>query len=150
MAHTYCRLLYHVIFSTKHRQPLIDAELRDRLYPYLGGIVRNLAGDALNVGGIADHVHLLISLPQTVTVAEAVRLMNCNSSKWVHETWPERSAFAWQTGYGAFSVSQSCVAQVMAYINNQETHHRRQKFQEEFVALLQKHEVIFDESELWD
>ncbi|MFL5340303.1 MAG: IS200/IS605 family transposase [Gemmataceae bacterium] len=102
--------------APKERTPFLDADLRPRTFGYLGGIVRELRGHALAVGGVADHVHLLLSLPPNVSVSEALRIMKTNSSRWVHETWPDRSGFAWQTGYSAFTLSQLNREAVLRYI----------------------------------
>ena len=149
MSHSYACLLLHAVFSTKDRVPLLVADCRERLYPYLGGIARELGAKALGIGGTADHVHLLLSFPPTLGVADALRTLKANSSRWVHETWPERRSFAWQTGYGAFSVSESSRAAVTRYIHQQEHHHRRLTFQEEFIALLKKHHIPYDERYIW-
>ncbi|HWE93100.1 MAG TPA: IS200/IS605 family transposase [Tepidisphaeraceae bacterium] len=132
MAHTYANLLTHVIFSTKDRSGIIDADLGLLLFPYMGGIVRELNGTALAINGPTDHVHLLLALPANLALSEAMRVLKTNSSRWVHEQWPQRRTFAWQTGCGAFSVSQSNAEQVCAYIANQEEHHRQVSFQERF------------------
>ena len=150
MSHTFTHLLYHVVFSTKDRKRYIDAKLRPQLLAYLGGITRELKGKALTVGGTADHVHLLVSLPPTLAVADAMRVLKTNSSRWVHQEGPTpRALFAWQTGYAAFSVSQSAREDVKRYIAGQEEHHRRMTFREEFLALLERHGVEFDERYLW-
>ena len=150
MAHTYTHLLYHAIWSTKDRRPLIDPDLRARLFPYLGGIAAELGGKTLEIGGMPDHVHLLLCLPASVAIADALRVIKTNSSRWVHETWPERRTFAWQTGYGAFTVSRSNREMVAKYIAEQEEHHRRLSFQEEFMAFLKRHGVEYDERYLWE
>ena len=150
MAHTFTNLLYHVIFSTKDRLPQIDDELHPRLFGYLGGIVREAGGTALIANGAADHAHLLAALPATVAVSDFMRTLKTNSSRWVHETWPARRAFAWQTGYGAFSVSQSNVEPVRRYIAEQEERHRTMTFQEEFVQILRRHGIAFDERYIWE
>jgi REP element-mobilizing transposase RayT len=150
MAHTFTNLLTHVIFSTKDRTPSIDAELRPQLFAYMGGIVREHNGTALMVNGTADHVHLLLRLPPTISLAETTRVLRTNSSRWIHEKWPSRSTFGWQTGYGAFSVSQSNVSAVLRYIANQEEHHRKVSFQEEFVAYLRRHGIEYDERYIWE
>ncbi|HMD98346.1 MAG TPA: IS200/IS605 family transposase [Terriglobia bacterium] len=148
MAQTFSNLLTHVIFSTKDRFPLISSELRPDLLAFMGGIVRELNGKALTVGGTADHVHLLVNLPPTLAIADALRVVKANSSKWVHET-KGRSKFAWQAGYGAFSVSQSNAASVIKYIAGQEEHHRGFTFQEELLTLLKKHGIPYDERYIW-
>jgi len=123
----------------------LDSDLRERLWPYLGGIARENKMKTLAVGGVADHVHILISLPGTISVAKAIQLLKGNSSKWIHETFPQLSAFAWQEGYGAFSIGISGVEATTAYIRNQTEHHRRRTFREEFVAMLRKHGLDYDE-----
>src|SRR6266478_4394919 len=109
MAHTFTRLLVHVVFSTKDRRPIIDAELKPRLLAYIGGIAAELGVRSLAANAVADHVHLLISLSATAAISDVLRVIKTNSSRWVHETWPTRSDFAWQTGYGAFTVSESII-----------------------------------------
>ncbi len=150
MAHTFTNLLCHVIFSTKNRTPQIDADLRPRLMAYVGGIVREINATPVIVNGPDDHVHLLLGVPATVAVADLVRVVKTNSSRWVHEQWPARRAFAWQTGYGAFSVSQSNAAAVRQYILEQEEHHRHVSLQEEFVAFLKRHAIAYDERYIWE
>jgi putative transposase len=140
----------HVVFSTKNREPLIDAELAPRLYGYIGGIVRNTGSVLLAVGGIEDHIHLLVSLGRTTSIADFVRNVKTNSSLWVHETFPERSAFGWQSGYGAFSVSKSVIPRVKDYIAMQREHHRRETYQEESLRFLREHDLEYDERYLWD
>jgi putative transposase len=149
MSHSFACLLTHAVFSTKDRAPFIKGDCGERLWPYMGGIAREIGGKALIVGGTADHVHLLLSLPPTLCAADAMRDLKANSSKWVHETWPERRDFTWQTGYGVFSVSESSREAVAQYIEGQESHHKRMTFQEEFVALLKKHGVEYDERYIW-
>jgi REP element-mobilizing transposase RayT len=150
MSHTFTSLFTHVVFSTKDRRPLIAEECRPRLYAYLGGIARNHKARALTIGGTADHVHLLLSFPPTLCVADAVRTLKSNASGWVHDTWPSRREFAWQTGYGAFNVSESNREAVVRYIEGQERHHHRLTFKEEFIALLERHNIPYDERYIWD
>ena len=140
----------HCVFSTKERRRFITPELRERLWPYLGGIARENGIKALTIGGVEDHVHLLLSLPATMPIAKAMQLIKGGSSKWVHDTFPEQRSFAWQAKYGAFSVSVSQFEKVARYIEYQEAHHRRTTFQEEFVALLEKHRMDYDERYLWE
>jgi len=149
MGQSYTCLRYHVIFSTKNRRPQITPDLRQRLYDYMGGIIKGENGRLIASGGTPDHVHLLISLHPQTSVAEIMRLMKTNSSKWTHETFPRKADFAWQTGYGAFSVSHSNLGQVQRYITNQEEHHRQVSFEEEFVAFLRRHGVDHEEKYLW-
>lgn len=150
MPSTYTNLLYHIVFSTKHRQPFIEPELQSELYPYLGGAIRDEGGILLERGGIADHLHLLVKLPATVALSNFVRGIKSNSSGWIHKRPEFNPAFAWQTGYAAFTVSKSQVPTISAYIQNQEQHHRTQSFKTELVALLEKNDVEFDERYLWD
>jgi len=148
MSHTYTRLLYHIVFSTKQRHPWITEDVRNDLHAYLGGIVRNIEGTAISVGGVADHVHILASIPAKISISDVVRTIKANSSKWMHEVKTLR-AFQWQEGYSAFTVSESNREAVIRYIENQEDHHRRGSYQDELIALLRKHGVEFDEATLW-
>ncbi len=141
---------YHCVFSTKGRRPLISTELRERLWPFLGGIARQHRMKAIEVGGMADHIHLLLSLPSTLSIAKALQLIKGGSSKWVHETFPQHRLFGWQVKYGAFGVSVSQLDKIIQYIKGQENHHRKMTFQEEFLALLKKHRVEYDKRYLWD
>ena len=150
MAQSFSRILVHLIFSTKHREPLIDTEIRHRLHAYVSGIIRESGGEALLVGGTADHVHALMTLPATRSISEMVRLIKANSTKWIHETHPDHADFGWQDGYAAFSVSESNVAKVAGYIAGQELHHRKMLFQEEYLGFLRKHGVAVDERYVLD
>jgi len=150
MGHTFANLLVHVIFSTKGRAPMLNQGLRDCLFPYMGGIVRELQSTALAINGPADHVHMLIRLSASQSIADVMRIVKANSSKWVHERWPSLSDFAWQAGYGAFSVSESNSQRVKQYIADQEAHHRTVTFQQEFVAFLKRHHITYDERYIWD
>ena len=149
MASTLTNLLYHVVFSTKGRSPLITDEVREPLYRYVGGIVRNQGGALLEIGGVADHVHLLARFPASKAVSDLLRDLKSDSSGWLNRERPQ-DRFAWQTGYGAFTVSQSQVGTVRRYIRGQEEHHRQRSFKEELVGLLKKHEIEHDEKYLWD
>ena len=145
MPHSYTNLLYHMVFSTKDRQLLIDEDLRPRLYDYLGGTIRGMGGVALGIGGVADHVHMLVKLRQDRAVSEVLRDLKANSSGWANTsgiTGP--GGFAWQAGYGAFTVSESQVGKVRRYIRNQEAHHSKKTFEEEFIALLEAHGIEYD------
>ena len=140
----------HCVFSTKERRPMIAPELRERLWPFMGGIARQNQMKAIEIGGMADHVHILLSLPSTVSIAKALQLIKGGSSKWVHETFPEHRLFNWQVKYGAFGVSVSQLDKTIQYIRKQEEHHRKMSFQEEFLALLKKHRIDYDERYLWE
>ena len=150
MPSTFTNLLYHIVFSTKHREPLITDELQEELYRYIGGIIRAEGGVLLEIGGVADHVHLLSKIKPVVTVSEMLNRIKANSSKWVNENNKSKQRFSWQEGYAAFSVSESQVPLVKEYIQHQEDHHRKQTFQEELVAILEKHGVEYDPRHLWD
>jgi putative transposase len=147
-AYTSCHI--HYVFSTKERLPLIVPECRDRLWAYLGGIARKHGMCAVTVGGMPDHVHVLTRLPATLSIARGVQLVKAGASKWVHDTFPHLAHFAWQAGYGAFSLSTSSLASAVAYISRQEEHHREHTFQEEFLAFLQRYGVEYDERYIWD
>jgi putative transposase len=144
MAHTYTNILIHALFSTKDRQPWLDEEVKAELFPYLGGAINHLGGQSLLVNGPADHVHLLFVQPASLSLADLMEKAKANSSGWVKTRWPNRKRFAWQTGYTAFSVSQSNLESVKRYKASQETHHRRITFQEEVLAFLKKHEIAYD------
>jgi REP-associated tyrosine transposase len=138
----------HLVFSTKERRPLICPELAADLFAYLGGIVHEMRATALIINGTADHVHMLVRIRPSQSVAEIARVVKTNSSRWVHGNG--RTEFAWQAGYGVFSVSESNVPAVKEYIASQEEHHRKRSFQEEFVAFLKKNNVVYDERYIWD
>jgi putative transposase len=148
--HTFANLLVHFVFSTKDRMPLIHEEFRERLYEYLSGIARAEFGRALTIGGMPDHLHALVVLKGDVAASDAMRKWKSLSSGWVHETFPGNDAFAWQAGYGAFSVSESSRDEVIAYIEQQAEHHRVMTFQDEFVAFLKRHNMPYDPARLWD
>jgi len=147
---SYVSANFHCVFSTKERRPLITPDIQERLWPFLGGIARQNDIKALAIGGVADHVHMLISIPSTMPIAKAMQLIKGGSSKWVHETFPHLQLFNWQKKYGAFSVSVSQLDKTVDYIRFQEAHHKKLTFQEEFVALLKKHRIDFDERYLWE
>ena len=144
MPSTHLSLHYHIIFATKDRRPMIMPEWRERLHAYLGGILREMGAVPEAVGGVADHVHLLVGLKATHCVADVLHDLKRASSQWVHETVMERT-FAWQEGYGAFTVSASMRESVRQYIGQQEEHHRTRTFREEYVDFLRKSGVEFEE-----
>lgn len=148
--HSFNSCLMHCVFSTKERRPFLTAAIRARLWPYLGGIARENGMKALAIGGVADHVHLLLSLPATLSVSKAMQLLKGNSSKWLRETFPElrQQDFAWQEGFGAFSIGVSGVEDTKRYIQTQEEHHRQRSFQEELEIFLKKHGCEFKPEEL--
>ena len=148
MSHTFGNILLHMIFSTQGRRPLIKSDFRSDLFGCLGGIIRELDGTALMINGTTDHVHMLVRIRPAQSSAQIARVVKANSSRWVHEKWSRQ--FAWQTGYGVFSVSESNVGAVKKYIAEQEEHHQKHSFQEEFVAFLKKNKVAYDERYIWD
>ncbi len=150
MAQTLTNLLFHVVFSTKDRAPSIDSELKPDLLAYIGGIILELGGKLLAANGTADHVHLLLRLAPALALADALRVVKTNSSRWIHETSKARNDFRWQAGYAAFSVSESNVPEVTRYIKAQEQHHCRISFQEELVAFLKRHRIQYDERYIWE
>ena len=150
MSRTFTNLLTHIVFSTKNREPMIVPDLKPELYSYLGGLTRELKGKSYGINGTSDHVHMLVSLPPAVSISDALRFIKSNSSGWIHAKWLNRKTFAWQLGYGAFSVSKSNVPAVLKYIRNQEAHHRKINFKEEFVEFLVKHGIEYDARYIWD
>jgi putative transposase len=140
---------YHTVFSTKDRAELITEVLESRLYPYLGGILREKGCSLLAINGMADHVHLLVRYPSNLSHSDMLRHIKSRSSGWIHDTFQESRGFAWQEGYGGFTVSKSMVETVGAYIARQKEHHLTQDFKSEFLELLRKHEVDFDEAEVF-
>jgi REP element-mobilizing transposase RayT len=142
VAHTYTSDLVHCVFSTQNRRKSISADLQPKLWAYLGGIARKNNFHALAVGGTEDHVHILLSLPACMPVSKAVQLLKGGSSKWIHDS--TKHAFAWQEGYGAFTVGISQKANTIAYIAGQAQHHAKRSFEEEFIAFLKKHDIEYD------
>ena len=150
MSQSLAYLRCHVVFSTRNRTPTIVPGIRPRLYEYIAGTLRRRGSKLLEAGGTADHVHLLISLSKRASISSAVREAKSNSSRWVHKTFPDLSDFRWQGGYGAFAVSYSGLDNVKRYILRQQDHHRTLPYEEEFIALLDEHEIEYDEKHLWD
>ncbi len=150
MSHSYISCYIHYTFSTKGRIPNLSADIRPRLWAYMGGIARAKGMEAVHIGGEVDHTHALISLPATLSIAKGIQLINGPSSKWMHENYPALPQFAWQEGYGAFSVGYASLENVQEYIQNQAVHHQRHTFKEEFVAFLQKYHIPYEEQYLWN
>jgi REP element-mobilizing transposase RayT len=149
MANTYTSLHYHLIFSTKNREPWIAQAIEQRIWSFIGGIARNHQMTALQVGGVEDHIHALITAPPTIAPFQIAQLLKGASSKWIHEQFPSLENFTWQDGYGAFTVSKSNIPGVIKYIQNQREHHRKKTFQEEYLEFLQANGIEFDERYLW-
>ena len=149
MANTYINILIHTVFSTKNRDPWISSSLRERLYPYMCGIARENGLKLLCIGGTDNHIHILLSLDSTTSIAKAMQFIKGGSSKWIHETFPELRLFSWQEGYGAFSIGISNVDETKKYIENQEKHHSKESFCDEYLKFLRKNNIDFDEKYLW-
>ena len=143
-------VLVHVVFSTKDRVPVLNESVRPALYAYLATVARNAKCECFRVGGVEDHVHLAVRLSRTTNVADLVEQLKSSSSKWFKTQSPELSKFAWQRGYGAFSVGPADLSALTDYIDGQKMHHRKQSFQDEFRAFLKKYGMEFDERYLWD
>ena len=145
MPGTYSQLLFHVVFSTKHRQQWIAPEIALPLYAYVGGIIRSENGTLFSIGGIADHVHLYLRWKTDDSLSNLLRQIKAGSSKWIHKTYPQLSEFAWQEGYAAFSVSKSQEPAVKSYIEGQVEHHKKYDFKTELLRILRAHNIEFDE-----
>jgi len=150
VAQSLAKIIVHLIFSTKNRRPLITPEVREELEGYLVGIFENLDSPSLLVGSATDHVHVLFTLSRKHALAEVVEEVKKSSSKWIKTKGQQFSDFYWQSGYGAFSVSQSMIEEVKLYVAGQERHHRSVSFQEELRAFLERHGVGYDERYVWD
>jgi REP element-mobilizing transposase RayT len=150
MPGTYTQILIHAVFSTKERTPWITAAVSERLYPYLGGVIRAQKGVLYEIGGVDDHVHLYFRWRPDMCISDLMRMLKSGSSKWLHDEFPSLNAFAWQEGYAAFSVSKSQEAAVKRYILGQQEHHRKEDFKSEFLRLLRAHEIDFDEAYVFD
>jgi putative transposase len=150
MPGTYSQLLLHVVFSTKSRNPWIATEVAQRLYPYIGGIIRAEKGVLYDIGGVEDHIHMYLRWRPDGSVSDLMRTVKSRSSKWVHDTFPALREFAWQEGYSVFSVSKSQEKAVKKYIAGQAEHHKKQDFKSELLRILRAHEVEFDERYVFD
>jgi putative transposase len=149
MPQSYVNLIYHIVFSTKGRIPLINKAYQNRLNEYIGGIIRAQGGIALAINGTEDHVHILAKLRQDKALSYMIRDFKANATGWMHGLFPELKDFAWQNGYGAFSVSSSHLDSVRRYIANQQLHHQKRSYKDEFVELLQENNIEFEEKYLW-
>ena len=142
---SYTSLAYHIIFATKERRPQVTDELRPRLCQYVGGIIRDEGGQMLEANGPVDHLHVAAIVPPKIAISDLLRVLKAGSSRWVHDTFPDARAFGWQEGYSAFTVSRSGIPPLLAYIRNQQEHHKTVTFREELIALLERHGIEYDE-----
>ena len=151
MSQSLSQIYLHIVFSTRQRRPFLqDKQIRERMHAYLKGICDKQDCPSLRIGGVEDHVHIACRLAKTLDVSTLIKELKQGSSVWVKSEFPILSAFHWQKGYGAFSVSPSHLPALKLYIENQEQHHRRESFQDEFRRLLKKYEVEYDERYVWD
>ena len=148
MPQSFTNLIYHLVFSTKNRQPLISNDVKSRLYDYIGGTIRGNGGIALAINGMEDHLHVLAKLRADRAVSDVLRDLKANASGWIHKVFPELKDFSWQNGYGAFTVSASQIEKVKRYIAHQERHHQKRSFRDEFIVLLKANEIEYDEKYL--
>jgi len=149
MAQSLSQLYVHIVFSTKNRFPFIKEDIDDELYAYIGGIIKQYKGIPIMINGVSDHIHILSSLPRTISISKFIEEIKKNSSKWIKTKGNEYSNFSWQNGYGAFSVSSSKVDVVMKYIENQKNHHTKHGFKDELLLFLNEYNIEYDEKYLW-
>ena len=147
---TYTCLKYHLIFGTQYRRPLLLKPMRKELYAYIGGIIRDEGGNLDSIGGIEDHIHILCGIPPRIAVSNMLRAIKASSSKWINENRRTESEFRWQRGFAAFSVSKSKMPDVESYIENQEVHHSKISFEDEYRNFLIRHEIKFEERFLFE
>lgn len=150
MAQSLSNVLLHIVFSTKNRHPFIGADIEEELFKYVAGICRDLKCPSHKIGGADDHIHIAYSLSRTIAISKLAEEIKTGSSTWIKTKGDRYVDFAWQNGYGAFSIGQSQLADLIRYIANQREHHRRLTFQDEFRALLAKYNIEFDERYVWD
>lgn len=150
MPQSLSNLLTHVVFSTKNRDPLLAGPAGTEIHPYLAGVLNNTNCPSIQVGGVSDHVHLFLRLSRTVSISDVIETVKTSSSKWIKTKGREYADFHWQSGYGAFSVSQSDADAVITYIRNQPEHHRKMTFQEEYRKFLERYQITYDERYVWD
>ena len=145
MSQSFTNLLYHLIFSTKDRRPIITLDYQPRLSDYIGGIIRELGGVSLGINGIEDHVHVVTKLRPDKALSDVLRVLKCNASGWMHDVFPSLAEFSWQRGYAAFTVSQSNVEEVRRYVAGQKDHHKKISFRDEFIEFLKENYIEYDE-----
>ena len=148
MGNSFISCNVHYVFSTKNHHRWLTPDIRNRLLPYFGGICKEHGCKLIKGGGIEDHIHLLVSLSPTITISKAIQYLKGGSSRWIHETFKEMKDFAWQEGYGAFTISRSQLDQTIQYISNQEEHHKIKSFKGEFVDFLKFHDIEYEEKYL--
>jgi|APSaa5957512622_1039677.scaffolds.fasta_scaffold31945_2 putative transposase len=150
MGSTLSNLIYHVVFSTKGREPTISEEFKDNIYRYIGGIIKGEGGVLIQIGGMPDHVHIVSKLKPVHTLSDIMQKIKGKSSKWINEQKLLPHKFGWQDGYGGFTVSESQVPALVNYVKNQKNHHRKFSFKEEFIRILELHQIEYNEEYLWD
>lgn len=150
MPQSLSKVILHIVFSTKDREPWLSLDVRARMHTYLATVCRDLGAEVVRVGGVADHVHIVTTLPRTLSQAQLIEQAKKVSSKWIKTVDVRHRGFFWQRGYGAFSVSPSQLEAVLQYVDGQEEHHRTRTFQDEYRELLRRHGVDFDERYVWD
>ena len=150
MPQSLSQIYLHIVFSTKKRDPFISAKIESELYTYIGGTIKNLNALPIMISGTEDHIHILTSFPRTISVADFIKKIKTGSSHWIKDKGNEFQHFAWQDGYGVFSISPSNKQAVIDYIVNQKEHHKKQTFQGELIRFLNKYEIKYDEQYLWD
>lgn len=150
MPQSLSKMLLHIIFSTKNRQPFIDGCIESELYAYMTSIAVSNGSYVHKIGGIPDHVHLFVNLPRTLSISDFLEEIKKNSSKWIKTKGQQYENFSWQRGFGAFSVSTSQHKAVVTYLANQKEHHKKHSFQDEYRKFLQLNEIAYDERYVWD
>jgi putative transposase len=145
MSQSFTNLIYHLVFSTKERRPLITIDYQPRLYDYIGGVIRNIGGISLGINGTDDHVHVLTKLRPDRALSDVLRDLKSNATGWLHDVFPRLADFSWQRGYAAFTVSQSNLKQVQRYIAGQKEHHQKVSFRDEFILFLKANGIQYDE-----
>ena len=150
MSQSLAQIYIHIVFSTKYRKPLIFPEIEEELYAYIGGTIKSLKGNSIKINGVSNHIHILATLPKTITLSKYLEEIKRSSSKWIKTKGSNYKSFSWQRGYGAFSVSSYKVDVVKNYIAKQKEHHKSQDFKEEFIKFLDEYKVEYDEQYLWD
>lgn len=150
MGHTYASIYYHIVFATQGRVPALGEQIRPRLWDYMGGILRNIRCHPVIVGGHAEHAHVVVSAHQDLAPSKLVATVKANSSRWLHETYPDLAEICWQRGGSVYTLHHGLVERARQYVSRQEEHHREQSFEEEYRAFLRRHGVVIDERYIWD